>query len=52
VCENIGDLDQAHFSPKENQEVTVTLSTQRRFLHTLSARENAAGVAIRIAKRS
>ena len=38
MCENIGDLDQAHFSPKENQEVTVTLSTQRRFLHTLSGK--------------
>jgi hypothetical protein len=27
---------QEHFSPMENQELTVTLSTQRRFLHTLS----------------
>ena len=29
---------QEHLSPMENQEVTITLSTQRRFLHTLSAR--------------
>ncbi len=28
---------QAHFSPTENQEVRVTLSAQRRFLHALSA---------------
>jgi len=31
-----GNRRQAHFSRMENQEVTVTLLVQRRFLHTLS----------------